>query len=80
MIVVAVHLLAFAGVLHALQEIAGPALLRWTRWRWVGALASCSYCAGFHAGWMTWVLAQHAPAILYAFAGAGLGLVVSWMR
>jgi len=28
----------------------------WKRSEWTDALLSCSYCTGFHAGWLTWLL------------------------
>ena len=74
---IVVHLLAIVGVFYGLREIAGPALLRLTGWRWLGSLFACSYCTGFHAGWVTWGITQVAPAVVvYAFAGAALGLVL----
>ena len=44
-------------------------------------MLSCSYCTGFHAGWLTWLatrtvhglpatVVEAAPALLWAFASA----------
>lgn len=78
---ITVHLLATAGVLYGLREIAGPALMRWTGWRWLGGLVGCSYCTGFHAGWVGWLMITFAPpVVVYAFAGAALGLLIDRLQ
>lgn len=47
------HLLVAYGLCFGLQNKA--AFLR-NRFDWLDALLACSYCTGFHAGWMVWIL------------------------
>ena len=59
--------------------------------KWVSALLACSYCTGFHAGWITWLLYSIAQAdlldqaikfgmfidmALFAFASAGFSYIL----
>jgi len=59
--------------------------------KWVSSLLACSYCTGFHAGWMTWLLFAIAQAdlldqtikfgmfidmTLFAFASAGFSYLM----
>jgi len=40
------------------------------RFKWLDALLQCAYCAGFHAGWISYLLV-HAPEVIqgtYVFA------------
>lgn len=72
-------LLASLGLAFGLQYRAGPTIARWTgldRWRPVRSLLSCSYCAGFHAGWIAWLLDRFGPPVLvWAFAAAAAALL-----
>jgi hypothetical protein len=64
--------------------------LRSPKWR-LGAfferMLSCSYCTGFHAGWLAWAIsrlyygvelspASLAPAVAWAFASAAFCFVI----
>lgn len=37
---------------------------------------SCSYCTGFHAGWVTWVLSRAVYGVEYSLAG--IAPIVCW--
>lgn len=97
---IVLDLLMVFGLCFGMQHKAGPHILRligvpedaqsvmdvpgWHR-RFMSRLLTCSYCSGFHAGWIGWLVHAYAPAwVTWALAGAALcwivDVVVGWFE
>lgn len=71
-----IQAVALAGCYLLIREVVAPALYRLTEWRLWATLSTCWICAGFHAGWLTWLVATTGPeAALWALAGVAVGAV-----
>ena len=63
-------LLAAYGVCFGLQN---KISFIWDRFDWLNKLLLCTYCTGFHAGWMVW-------AMLFVAEHLQIGTPVMWSR
>lgn len=72
-----ISLLVAYGICFGIQNKA--AFLR-DRFDWLDAMLACSYCTGFHAGWLTYGLTRLIQPVPFISSGSGvLSLLASLM-
>lgn len=86
-----VKIFAICGLLYTIKEIDGPwGVVAWLRnalmrLPFLGVffykLFSCSFCLGFHVGWVIYIIAEDVPKlnflILWGLAGAAISIIFS---
>lgn len=68
-------LLAAYGICFGLQNKL-PFL--WGRHALLDHFLGCTYCVGFHAGWITWILQEWARDDLSLISWASIGEILAW--
>ncbi len=75
---VVIQILATAGAFILIREVVAPTLFRITGWAIWATVSTCWICAGFHAGWLAWLVATFAPeAVTWALVGVAVSSVTA---
>lgn len=64
--------LAF-GLMNKVDALRSP---KWPLGTFFDRMLSCSYCTGFHAGWIAWVLTR--PVYGVDVSLAGMAVMLAW--
>lgn len=80
-------LLAYGLCFGLMNKVDALRSEKWPLGAFFNRMLSCSYCTGFHAGWLAWALSRlvygieltpsgFAPALVWAFASSAFCYVV----